>query len=140
MKFNVFGKKEKLYTFVKVDSKNRSWAIQDANTEEFTSICVVSNTWCKLYKKYKKLYVFLNKYGWNNAYDELYDWELNDFYIFNEKVEINDFHEEGYVYICEIEKHIILSDLSDNLFADIVEYMESMVDALRVIEKERKGK
>ena len=140
MKFNVYGKKEGIYTFVKVDSKNKSWALQDANTEGFTPICVVSNTWCKLYKKYKKLYNFLNKYGWRNAYDELYDWELNDFYIFFEKIEINDFYEEGNVYICEIEKHISLYDLSDNLFEDIVEHMESMVDALKIIEKEKKGK
>lgn len=136
MKYTIFcyNKKTDKYTFEKVESTSFSNAFYDAKAQlndTHNVYSVVSNIWKKLYNRYVKAYNFLDKYGWDKASQDLYDFERNYINVLCEYTEIIDFRNINHVWLCEIEKCIYFYEISDSLFNEIVEYLESIVNVLK---------
>ena len=131
MKVLVFGenKKEKVFKTINVETNLISNARYDASNDDFVAYTVVSKTWAKYYKRYYKCWVYLNKYGWYNAHNILYDWEMNCIDIFNDTLSIDDFNE--FLHINVDDNIIPIYHLGDGIFCELVEWLEMMVESLK---------
>ena len=134
MIFYVFGKTNtNSHKVVEVEAINSSWALQNAESDSFKPISLVSEYWYNTYDKYVEIHEFIyNKF---KSFDEfqLYVYNLykSDLFsscvLFGKTIEISNLSRLNYIEISE-DVYMPIDALSDEVLKELIEWMTDLIN------------